>query len=320
MTQQTKLYFQKTGILLAVYLVLRFLLPLVLPFFLAWATVHFLVFLQKKIPVRLMYLSAAYLILFLLLSGSSILCGCYLLYEPCSELLPVCRSYWEQFSAFLSWVPGMLSERLTSAMPSAVSCMFGVFLYLISILLFARDWKDFHVLLQKLPFAAPVSSAARRVTLAVKGWVKAQCRIMVVISIECAVGYYFLGIPGFLFWAAMTGLVDALPVFGTGTIFLPWILIVFLQQNYSLVLWLGILYLITWLTRELLEPKLLGDGLGLMPVCFLISVMAGLQLFGTLGLFTGPFGVLLTRELWAELEMSVSPEKSASSSSADGEM
>ena len=63
------------------------------------------------------------------------------------------------------------------------------------------------------------------------------------------------------------------------------------------------------LTRELLEPKLLGDGLGLMPICFLISVMAGLKLFGALGLFTGPFGVLLIRELWVELEMSAPPEK-----------
>ena len=83
-------------------------------------------------------------------------------------------------------------------------------------------------------------------------------------------------------------------------------MIVALQGDYTLALWLGLLYLTTWLTRELLEPKLLGDGLGLLPVCFLMSVIAGLKLFGPLGFFSGPFGVLLIRELWVELELSFS--------------
>ena len=112
--------------------------------------------------------------------------------------------------------------------------------------------------------------------------------------------------PAFPFWAILTGLIDALPVFGTGTIFFPWILIVALQKDYTLALWLGLLYLVTWLTRERLEPKLLGDGLGLLPICFLISVISGLKLFGALGLFSGPFGVLLIRELWKELEENLS--------------
>lgn len=83
MKRQTKLYFQKTGILLAVYLVLRFLLPIVLPFFLAWMTVGVLVFLQNRIRLQLVPLSILYIIVFLLLTGVSVLFGCWLLYEPC---------------------------------------------------------------------------------------------------------------------------------------------------------------------------------------------------------------------------------------------
>ena len=101
----------------------------------------------------------------------------------------------------------------------------------------------------------------------------------------------------------LTGMVDALPVFGTGTIFVPWLILVFCQKDYTFFVWLLLLYGITWLTRELLEPKLLGDGLGLLPVCFLISVIVGLKLFGAAGLFTGPFGILFVKELWTELEM-----------------
>lgn len=309
MNQRTKLYFQKTAILLAVYLGLRFFLPIVLPFFLAWMTVGFLVFLKDKLHMRLLPLSVCYILLFLALSCASVLCGWYLLYEPCCRLLPVCQSYWEQFSGYFAWITQPLSGRLVETLPSAFSCMFGIFLYLLSVLLFARDWDRFHRLLYKLPFAEPVFHAGRRIIRCVKGWVRAQLRIMAVISAECAMGYFFLQIPGFLFWAALTGLVDALPVFGTGTVFFPWILVAVLQKRYRLTLWLILLYLVTWLTRELLEPKLLGDGLGLMPICFLMSVIAGLELFGALGLFTGPFGVLLIRELWVELETSAPPEK-----------
>lgn len=302
MKLQTKLYFQKTGILLAVYLALRFLLPIVLPFFLSWATVGVLRLCQKKIHIRLTALSAGYILLFLLLCGSFVCCCCLLLYEPCCRLVPVCQDYWARFSGYLSWLPGSLSGYLTDAMPSLCSCLFGLFLYLISVFLFARDWDRFHQMLYRLPFALPLSRAGQRILVCVKGWIRAQFRIMAVVSLECAAGYFLLRIPGALFFAFLTGVVDALPVFGTGTVFFPWAAIVILQGNYSFALWLGLLYLITWLTRELLEPRLLGDGLGLLPICFLMSVITGLKLFGALGLFTGPFGVLLIRELWQELE------------------
>lgn len=310
MNQQTKLYFQKTAILLAVYLVFRFLLPIVLPFFLAWVTVGFLTIFQKKFRVKLMPLSIAFLLIFVLLLGISIFCGCYLLYEPCRSLLPICQNYFTQFSEYVSWIPETLSGRLMDTMPSVFSCIFGSFLYFMSVLLFAKDWVRFHVLLRKLPFSDPVLSAGKRIIQSIKGWIKAQFKIMLVISVECGIGYYFLHIPAFPLWAVLTGLVDALPVFGTGTVFFPWIFIVLLQGRYPLALWLGLLYVLTWLTRELLEPKLLGDGLGLLPICFLISVIAGLKLFGPLGLFTGPFGVLFIRELWAELETTVPPGSS----------
>lgn len=310
MNPQTRSNILKTGILAAVYLCLRFLLPLILPFFLAWATVCFLVFIQKKIHMSLLPLSVCYLVIFILLAGGAGFFSCWLLYKPCMDLIPVCQNYWAQFSEYLSWVPETLSGRLADTMPSVFSCLFGIFLYFISVLLFAKDWERFHRMLGKLPFSQQLSNAGKRIAQSVKGWVRAQFKIMFVITIQCAVGYYLLKIPGFGLWAVLTGIVDALPVFGTGTIFIPWILIVALQKEYTFALWLALLYFVTWLTRELLEPKLLGDGLGMLPICFLMSVIVGLRLFGAVGLFTGPFGVLLVKELWAELEMSVRPERS----------
>lgn len=319
MTQQKKIYLQKTGILLAVYLFLRFLLPLALPFFLAWLTVHFLVFLQKWVRLRLLPLGVCFLAVCILLAGCAVLCGCALLYEPCRELIPVCQEYWHRFSDYLGWIPESMSSFLMKQGPALFSCLFGVFIYLISVLLLAKDWEQAERLLQKLPFFTPVSRASRRMTQALRSWVKAQGKIMLVVSAECAAGYFFLNVPFFWFWAVLTGFVDALPVFGTGVVFVPWIVIQLLQGHYTMALWLAVLLAVTWLTREFLEPRLLGGGLGLLPIGFLMSVIIGLQLFGPFGLFSGPFGVLLVKELWAELKMTVPPGTSGEPSSGGDE-
>ena len=317
MQRQTKLYLQKAGILAAVYVVLKFLLPVTLPFFLAWLTVAGFNSTRRQIRMRLLPFSAGCLFLASLVTLILLGLAVWLLYKPCLDLLPVWQDALRMLHQELDWLAASLSGRLVIMVPSVFSWLFSIFLYVISVILFAKDWIPFRELLKKLPFAAPVSRAGNRVALALKSWAHAQIRIMFIVALECAVGYWLLRIPGAGLWAVLTGFVDALPVFGTGTIFLPWIVLVLLQKNWMLALWLLLLYGITWLTREILEPKLLGDGMGMLPISFLISVILGFECFGASGLVTGPFGVLFVKELWAELQTPAPPETPSASSSAD---
>ena len=317
MQRQTKLYLQKAGILAAVYVVLKFLLPVTLPFFLAWLTVAGFNSARQQIRMRLLPFSAGCLFLASLVTLILLGLAVWLLYKPCLDLLPVWQDALRMLHQELDWLAASLSGRLVIMVPSVFSWLFGIFLYVISVILFAKDWVPFRELLRKLPFAAPVSRAGNRVALALKSWAHAQVRIMFIVALECAVGYWLLRIPGAGLWAVLTGFVDALPVFGTGTIFLPWIALVLLQKEWQLALWLLLLYGVTWLTREILEPKLLGDGMGMLPISFLISVILGFECFGASGLVTGPFGVLFVKELWAELQTPAPPETPSASSSAD---
>ena len=99
------------------------------------------------------------------------------------------------------------------------------------------------------------------------------------------------------------GFLDALPVFGTGTVFLPWALVLlFIQKNYSAALILAVTYGICVLTRELLEPKLIGGRLGILPIVILASVYAGVKLYGFGGILLGPLSVLLIQELWRQVD------------------
>ena len=307
MDHRIKLYIEKTGILLAVYLLLKYLLPLVFPFFLAWLTVSLLASASRHFHRKLLPFTASVVAMFFFFTAATLKLTGWLLLEPCKDLIPELQTQLQtwinEYADLADWIPSSLSLHLSTAVPPVLSCAFGIFLYFMAVILFAHDWPDFQRLLTHLPFARPLEHAGKRIAQSLKGWAHAQIRIMFVIVLECTVGYWLLHIPGAGLWAVLTGMVDALPVFGTGTIFVPWLILVFCQKDYTFFVWLLLLYGITWLTRELLEPKLLGDGLGLLPVCFLISVIVGLKLFGAAGLFTGPFSILFVKELWTELEM-----------------
>jgi len=97
---------------------------------------------------------------------------------------------------------------------------------------------------------------------------------------------------------------DALPALGTGTVFLPWILLQVIQKEYTAAIILGVTYGICALAREFLEPKLVGNKLGILPVVILMSVYVGLKLYGLGGILLGPLSVLLIKELWRQVEES----------------
>ena len=62
------------------------------------------------------------------------------------------------------------------------------------------------------------------------------------------------------------------------------------------------LYGICQFLREYLEPKLLGGKMGIRPVHSLMAVYIGYELFGVLGLFLGPFGLVLIKSMWRVTE------------------
>ena len=98
--------------------------------------------------------------------------------------------------------------------------------------------------------------------------------------------------------AAIIALLDILPVLGTGTVLIPWAVISLLGQNSGRALGLFVLYLLITGARSLLEPKLVGQQLGLPPLVSLVSVYAGLRLFGVLGAVLMPCLVLAARFRW----------------------
>ena len=88
MDHRIKLYIEKTGILLAVYLLLKYLLPLVFPFFLAWLTVSLLASASRHFHRKLLPFTASVVAMFFFFTAAALKLTGWLLLEPCKDLIP----------------------------------------------------------------------------------------------------------------------------------------------------------------------------------------------------------------------------------------
>lgn len=115
-----------------------------------------------------------------------------------------------------------------------------------------------------------------------------QLKLMGVTFCLLFAGFSLLRVGYPLLIALLVTLVDALPVLGTGSILIPWALVCFLEGSAARALGLLGLYATAALTRSVLEPKLVGSHLGLDPLVTLMAMYCGLRLWGLGGMLLLP--------------------------------
>lgn len=116
------------------------------------------------------------------------------------------------------------------------------------------------------------------------GYFKAQLKIMAVVYVILVIGLAIMKAPYFLLSALGIAFVDMLPFFGTGTILGPWAIMRILSGDYKTAIYLIVLYCVTQLVRQLIQPKLLGDSMGLNPFATLFFMYLGYLVAGVLGM------------------------------------
>ena len=128
-------------------------------------------------------------------------------------------------------------------------------------------------------------------------YLRAEGTLALLQSLIVSIGLRILGYPYFIPLGLLTGIVDAFPVFGSGTLLIPWAMIQFLLGHVKMGIGLLILSALCTINRQLLEPRLLGQKLGMSTLTTLFMMYVGYQVFGIFGFLLGPLGYLLGREL-----------------------
>lgn len=129
-------------------------------------------------------------------------------------------------------------------------------------------------------------------------YIKTQWILFLLVSTVCCLGLLVLKNPYALLFGIGIGIFDAFPVLGSGLILVPWAVIGFVRGNTFAGAVLLTIFGICQFLREYLEPKLLGEKMGIRPVQSLMAIYVGYELFGFTGLFLGPFGLVLIKSLW----------------------
>ncbi|GAA0600985.1 sporulation integral membrane protein YtvI [Virgibacillus siamensis] len=132
---------------------------------------------------------------------------------------------------------------------------------------------------------------------AIFGFIKAQLFLVSLTTVIIYLGLLLIGMDYPMTVALLAALVDMLPFIGTGIIFIPWIIYLFLTGNYEMTIPLAVLYMTVVIQRQLIEPKVISNNIGLNPLAVLIALFAGLQIWGFAGLIIGPAFLIIIRAL-----------------------
>lgn len=314
------------GMVLLLFLIFRFLLPLVLPFVLAYfcakiisPVIRFLtekLKWRKKVTVILVVvITVGAIIGFIGYIGSLALGQLILLlqkipvYEQmadqtledfccrCDQVLDlsVGTSYRyleaqtaQMYQSIGNDIIPKLSEYAADILKWAAGAGSGIFIFFVSTLLILLDDSFPKVPDRFRPFMVRLKSAGL-------AYIKAQGIIIFLIAVVMSIGLALMKNSYAILLGAGIAVFDAFPVMGSGIILVPWALIEIARGNFFGASILLTLFVIATFLREILEPRLLGKELGMKPLFVLIAVYVGAKLFGIGGILLGPVALAVLK-------------------------
>lgn len=222
------------------------------------------------------------------------------------------QHYIEDPQAFLAaqmrnWLAG-ISEGIPSLVMSLLRALpSAVLFFLVTIIACFYFSVEYEAVLAFLPRLLPHSWRERlpgisaKVRAAAGQYLRAYCLLFLITFGELFLGFLLLRVEYVFILALLVALLDFLPIFGVGTVLLPWAVFSLFTGNTPLGIGLLVLYAVITVLRQVIEPHLVGKSLGLHPILMLIALYAGLKIFGIVGVFAGPAlilgaKVLLVRE------------------------
>ncbi len=189
-----------------------------------------------------------------------------------------------------------VSVKASAAVTATVSALPGMLLFF-AVFLIASVYMtvSYDAILKILQKVLPQrwSAYAAHMKKAFGGTVRSLFRAYLILSAVTFLlllsGLFFLGVEH-VFGAALIGmLIDILPVFGVGTLLIPWAIFSFFMGNPGRGVGLVVLYLVICFVRQALEPRLIGKTAGVHPLAVLFAMYAGGMLFGIAGMIVSPF-------------------------------
>ncbi|MDR9856969.1 sporulation integral membrane protein YtvI [Paenibacillus sp. VCA1] len=125
------------------------------------------------------------------------------------------------------------------------------------------------------------------------GFLQAQMILSAFTYVVTLTGLLILDIHYPLAIALLVMFVDILPILGVGSVLIPWAVYLFIVGDNYTGFGLSLLFIVITVSRRVLEPKIIGDSVGIGALSALISMYIGFKLVGVIGVFIGPLVVII---------------------------
>ncbi|MFC5405198.1 AI-2E family transporter [Cohnella soli] len=194
---------------------------------------------------------------------------------------------------FLGWLVGAVSSFSTFVLNISIAIVLAYFLSLE-----IDSWKKLSR--ERAPKTLQIAFDFLRnnVFKGISAYLKAQGKLISITFLVIFISLLALRVNNALSIALLAGIFDVLPLLGVNTLFIPWIIYLFVTGDTTLAIWLTALLLVVTLTRQFLEPRITGQTVGVSAFTMLAFMMISLSLFGVSGLILAPILMILLKALY----------------------
>lgn len=144
----------------------------------------------------------------------------------------------------------------------------------------------------------------KELTKSLGGYLKAEVTLVFISFVICLIGLYIFHFAGLnvqypLLMALIIGFVDLLPIFGSGTFMIPWAVISACSGDFTLAIWIIVLWIIMSVVRQFIEPRMVSGKIGIHPIFTLIAMYTGFKFIGVIGMFIGPIILIILKNIFS---------------------
>lgn len=211
-------------------------------------------------------------------------------------------------SAVTQWAKGVLTKLLdviTSIPAIAIYVVITILsLYFICIdKIYMLDQLEHHF---PETWVKKITKFIKEISHSLGGLLKAEVILVLVSFFICLIGLYILKIAGLnvqypLIAALGIGFVDALPIFGSAAVMIPWAIIVAFNGDLTLAIALIVLLIIMSIVKQLIEPHVVSGQIGIHPIFTLIAMYTGFKFIGILGMLIGPIILIILKNIFGTM-------------------
>lgn len=190
-----------------------------------------------------------------------------------------------------------MTEQAVFILKKAASFSSCLFIVIISTLLILNDKVSLEESYKNSPFYEDIHPVAHKLCSFFGSYFRMQAIVTSIIAIVCSICFFLVKSDYALLFGIFVSIFDAFPILGSGLILIPIAIYHFISGNFLYAAIFFTTYAFCQIIRQTMEPRLLGNRIGIPPIFTIMFIFIGIKFYGIIGVFLGPITYVTIRTI-----------------------